>query len=96
MRKIVRLKYRDGESIAIHINTFMGFVNQLVAAKFPLDNDIQALLLCTLLDSWENLVVTLNTLCQEENLSLQVVMTSILTRGQEGRTRVSCPNRKRM
>ena len=79
MRKIVRLKYRDGESIVKHINTFMGYVNQLVATKFPLDDAMQAILLmCTLPDSWENLVVTLNTSCQEENLSLQAVKTSIL------------------
>ena len=26
MRKIVRLKYKDGESIVVHINTFMGLV----------------------------------------------------------------------
>ena len=79
MRKIVRLKYRDGESIVEHINTFMGYVNQLAAAKFPLDDAMQAILLmCTLLDSWENLVVTLSTSCQEENLSIQVVKTSIL------------------
>ena len=37
-RKIVRLKYRDGESIVEHINTFMGYVNQLAATKFPLDD----------------------------------------------------------
>ena len=29
MRKIVNLKYVDGESIVEHINTFMGLVNQL-------------------------------------------------------------------
>ena len=79
MRKIVRLKYRDGESIVKHINTFMGYVNQLAAIKFPLDDAMQAILfMCTLSDSWENLVVTLNTSCQEENLSIQVVKTSIL------------------
>mgnify|MGYP000084769356 FL=1 len=79
MRKIVRLKYRDGESIVEHINTFMGYVNQLVATKFPLDDAMPTILLmCTLLDNWENLVVTLNTSCQEENLSIQVVKTSIL------------------
>ena len=44
MRKIVRLKYKDGESIVVHINTFMGLVNQLVAVKFPLDDVMQALL----------------------------------------------------
>ena len=80
MRKIVRLKYRDGESIVEHIlSTFMGYVTQLEATKFPHDDAMQAILLmCTLPDSWENLVVTLNTSCQEENLSLQVVRTSIL------------------
>ena len=56
-----------------HINTFKGYLNQLVEPKFPLDDAMQAILLmCTLLDSWENLVVTLCTSCQEENLSLQV------------------------
>ena len=79
MRKIVRLKYGDGESIVEHINTLMGHVNELVATKFPLDDAMQAILLmCNLLDSWENLVVTLSTSCQEENLCIQVVNTSIL------------------
>ena len=63
MRKIVRLKYKDGESIVEYINTFIGYVNQLVATKFPLDDAMQAiLLLCTLSDNWENLAVTLSIL----------------------------------
>ena len=79
MRKIVKLKYKDGESIAENINTFMGYVNQLAATKFPLDDAMQAILLmCTVPDSSKNLVVTLSTSCQEENLSIQVVKTSIL------------------
>ena len=70
MRKIVRLKYKYGESIVEHIITFMGYVDQLVTAKFPLDDAMQAILLmCTPSNNWENLVVTLNTSCQEENLS---------------------------
>ena len=68
MWKIVRLKYNDRETIIKNINTFMGYVNQPTIAKFPLDDAMQAILLmCTLPDSWENLVVTLNTSCQEEN-----------------------------
>ena len=79
MRKIVNLKYRDGESIVEHINTFMGYVNQLAAIKFPLDDAMQAIMLmCTLPESWENLVVTLNTSCQEEKQSVQTVKTSVL------------------
>ena len=27
MRKLVRLKYTDGDSIVVHIGTFMGLVN---------------------------------------------------------------------
>ena len=43
---------RDRESIVDHINTFMGYVNQLAATKFPLDDAMQAILLmCTLPDS---------------------------------------------
>ena len=38
MRKIVRLKNRDGESIIVHIKAFMGLMNQLTAAKFQLDD----------------------------------------------------------
>ena len=71
MRKIIRRKNRDSESIIEHNCTFMGYVNQLAATKFLLDDELQAILLmCTLLESWENLVVTLRTTCQEENLSL--------------------------
>jgi transposase InsO family protein len=79
VRKIVNLKYVDGESIVEHISTFMGLVNQLASAKFPLEDAMQAtLLLCTLPDSWENLIVTLSNSCKEDNLSLKVVKTSIL------------------
>ena len=64
MRKILRLKYRDGESIVVHINTLMGLVNQLAAPKFPLDEALHVLLLlCTLPNSWENLVVSLALAC---------------------------------
>ena len=79
IRKIVNLKYKDGESMVQHINTFMRYVNQLATIKFPLDYTMQAIMLmCTLPESGENLVVTLNTSCQEENLSLQTLKTSIL------------------
>ena len=79
MRKIVRLKYTDGESIVVHIRTFMGLVNQLASTKFPLDDAMHATILrCTLPDNWDYLIVSLSTSCEEDNVSLQVVKTSIL------------------
>ena len=72
---------KDGESIVLHINIFMGLVNQLAAAKFPLDDVMHALLLVyTLPNNLKNLVVSLNTSCQYENLSVQVVKPSILNK----------------
>ena len=57
----------------------MRYVNQLAAGRFLLDDAMHAILLmCTLLDNWENLVMILTTSCEEENLSLKVVKTSIL------------------
>ena len=77
----MRLKYIDGDSIVVHINTFMGLVNPLASSKFPLDDTMQALLLlCTLSGSWENLLVSFTASCQEEKLSLQVVKTSMLNK----------------
>ena len=40
MRKLVRLKYSDDESIVVHTNTFMGLEKQLASAKMPLDDDL--------------------------------------------------------
>ena len=78
MRKIVRLKYRERESTVEHVSTFMWYVNRIAATKFPLEDTMQAILsLCRLPDRWENLVVTLNTSFQEENLSLQTVKISL-------------------
>ena len=75
MRKIVMIKYTASDNI--HIDTFTRLVNLLASTKFPLDDVMQALLLiCTLPDSWENLVVSLSDSCK--NLTLQVVKTSIL------------------
>ena len=79
MRKIVRLKYIEGESIVVHISTFMGLVNQLASTRFPLDDAMHAiLLLYTLPECWENLIVSLSASCKEDNLSRLVVKTSIL------------------
>ena len=59
IRKIVRLGYQDGASITEHMNAFQGLINQTTALEVLLADEVLALLLLgSLLDSWETLVVT--------------------------------------
>ena len=61
IRKLVNLKYWEGRSVAEHLSDFQDLVNQLVAMKPVLDDELQALLLLSsLLESWETLVVSLS------------------------------------
>ena len=60
IKKIVRLRYQDGSSMAEHINAFQGLTNQTTSLEVPLADEVLALLLLgSLPDSWETLVVTL-------------------------------------
>ena len=71
IRKLVNLKYRDGRSVAKHLSDFQNLVNQLSTMKIMLDDELQALLLLTSLpDSWETLVVLLSNSTSNEKLSL--------------------------
>ena len=72
-RKIVRLRHEDGSIMAEHVNASHGLINQTTALEVPLADEVFALLLLgSLLDSLEMLVVTLgNTRPQGKNLSLE-------------------------
>ena len=79
-RKIVRLRYEDGSSTAEHINAFQRLTNQTTSLEVPLDDKVLALLLLgSLPDSWEILVVTLgNAEPQGKHLTLEQVKSSLL------------------
>ena len=60
-RKLVNSKYKEGTPIAEHLNEIKSIVNQLAAMKITFDDELQALLLLSSLpESWETLVVTLS------------------------------------
>ena len=44
-RKIVRLRYQDGSSMAEHINAFQGLMNQTTSLEVPLADEVLTLLL---------------------------------------------------
>ena len=79
-RKLVRLRYQDGSSMAEHMNAFQGLIHQATLLEVPLTNEVLALfLLSSLPDSWETLVVTLGTAGPEgKRLSLARVKSRLL------------------
>ena len=79
IRKLVNLKYKDGNNMVEHISSFQGIVNKLVAMKMNIDDEMQvSLLLSSLSDSWETLVVTVRNSTPNEILTMESVKDSLL------------------
>ena len=59
--KLVSMKLRSGMSVAEHTSEFQNVVNQMFVVELNLDDEMQALLLLSsLLDNWDTVVVTCN------------------------------------
>ena len=53
--------HNDGNSVAEHLSNFQGLLNELSTMKLELDDEVQTLLLLSSLpDNWETLVVSLS------------------------------------
>ncbi|VFQ83323.1 unnamed protein product [Cuscuta campestris] len=79
IRKLVKLQYKDGDSIIVHMNEFQGVVNQLVRMKMKLEDELQALLLLSSLpDSWDTLVVLLSNSAPDGKMTMEMVKASLL------------------
>ena len=79
-RKIVRLRHEDGSIMAEHVNASHGLINQTTALEVRLVDEVLALLLLgSLPDSWETLVVTLGNVGSEgKPLSLEQVKSILI------------------
>lgn len=78
--RLVNLKYKDGKSMTEHTSDFQGCVNQLSSMKMPLEDELQALLLLSsLTDSWETLVVSLSTSAPGGTLAMEMVQERLLS-----------------
>ena len=63
-KKLVKLEYKDGGSMVIHLNDFQWLINQLSTMIMSLDDELRALLLLSSLsESWNTLVVSLSNSC---------------------------------
>ena len=79
VRRLVKLEYKDGQSMIEHLNTFKGLVNQLTKIEMKIEDELQALLLLSSLpESWDTLVVTLSNSAPEGKLTMDTVADSLL------------------
>ena len=78
-KKLVNLKLKKGKSIAEHISEFQDLVNKMVTMKLVIDDELQVLLLLnSLLDNWETLVVSLSNSAPNGVLQLAMLKDSLL------------------
>ena len=78
IRRLVNLKYKNGHSVAEHTSDFQGLVNQLNAMKMKIEDELQALLLLSSLpDSWDTLVISLSNSAPNGNLTMDMVKDSL-------------------
>ena len=81
IRRLVNLKYKDGNNMVEHISSFQGIMN--------IDDEMQAsLLLISLPDSWETLVVIVSNSTPNGILTMESVKDSLLN--EEARRKEKC------
>ncbi|GFZ05353.1 hypothetical protein Acr_17g0009250 [Actinidia rufa] len=86
MRRLVNLKLQRETTVAEHTSEFQSLVNQLTSVDLQFDDEMQALLLLSSLpESWETLVVSLSNSAPNEKLTTSMVMDALFN--EEARRR---------
>ncbi|KAK3003168.1 hypothetical protein RJ639_019853 [Escallonia herrerae] len=79
MKKLFNMRMSENGSVVDHLNDFNGVTNQLESVGINFDYEIRALLfLCSLPDSWNNLVTTVSNSIISRMLTLNDVMSSVM------------------
>jgi hypothetical protein len=70
----------DGDSVTKHLNAFNTLVSQLIYVDIKLEEEDKCItLLCSLPDSWDNLVVAIGSTNQQSALKFEDVVASLLS-----------------
>ncbi|GFS34358.1 hypothetical protein Acr_00g0033520 [Actinidia rufa] len=81
MRKLVNLKLQRETTVAEHTSEFQSLVNQLTSVDLQFDDEMQALLLLSSLpESWETLVVSLSNSVPNGKLTTSMVMNALFNK----------------
>ncbi|KAK2974678.1 hypothetical protein RJ640_026412 [Escallonia rubra] len=79
MKKLFNMRMSENGSVVDHLNDFNGVTNQLESVSINFDDEIRALLfLCSLPDSWNNLVTTVSNSTISGTLTLNDVVSSVM------------------
>jgi hypothetical protein len=79
-KKLYHLRMEDGDSVTDHLNVFNTLVSQLVSVNITIAEEDKCItLLCSLLDSWDNLVVAIDSTTQS-TLKYEDVVSSLLSK----------------
>jgi hypothetical protein len=81
MKRLFNMNMSEGGSIAHHLNDFNMVTNQLISVKVDFDDEVMALLiLCSLLERWNGLVMVLsNSIYGSNTLKFDDVVGVILS-----------------
>jgi hypothetical protein len=80
-KKLYHLRMEDGDSVTEHLNAFNTLVSQLGFVNITIAEEDKCItLLCSLLDSWDNLVVAIGSTTQS-TLKYKDVVASLLSKG---------------
>ena len=70
-----------------HLNAFQSIVSQMVVMKMVMDDMMQAsLLLCSLSNSWETFVVTINNFILNGELSMELMKGNLFNEEMRSKT----------
>jgi hypothetical protein len=78
IKKLYNLRMRDGDSVAEHLNAFNTVVSHLVSVEIKISYEDKCInLLCSLIDSWDSLVVAIDN--NTTSLKFDEVVSSFLS-----------------
>jgi hypothetical protein len=81
IKRLANIEYRDGSSMIEHLNVFQYHINQLSAMKVNFEDEVQALLLLSSMpDSWDTLVVSVHNSAPDGKIMLDMVKNSMLNK----------------
>lgn len=79
IKRLVTLKYREGRTITEQTSEFQDLVNRLTIMKMVLEDEMQALLLLSsLLNSRDTLVISMRNSASDGKLTMDMVKDSLL------------------